>query len=692
MAKIEKLTNIDGTTIYPKTLASAVIYDDNKSVSTMITNGVYANGSDAISVEEKRIPVDADTLQGHSSEYFVNNVQLNETKEFLNNRIDNIVTSGDGSGSNSELIDIRTGHDGTVYSSAGAAVREQIGELKRTLENFENQSGLLPIVSVVEEMMDITKKYVLKSTGTIWQYRKEMVTQKVTEQIVGTADNPYSVGRLSNGDPNGLSGYFTTPYIDLQKYSVPFTLYLKGAPFSYTTPLNTSSASYLRHSQYDTSKVHLHTELTQMGAFVTFWSGAVMTDVGDGSVEIAFTPPVTNKSVNVGYVRFSGYGTEADANVYIEYETEVEIEMWHDTGVEYNNDSDEDYVNIKQFTLANPSVEAFMDTVEYNPTDYSYTNVAEYSRSDYYRKDLPFPIILGWNKNANAVQYTVSINTVRNVLTTGMQIYYTQENSLSVWNLIPDKIYYYKVYALCADGTTELIKDDSFTTSAGCTRMLNIEGIQNVRDIGGYMAGVGTSAMVKYGLIYRGSAMDEKTSDRLRITDKGRQDMLLRVGIKTDLDLRGHNNVSEGALGDDIDFYTPQYSYLSYTNAITDATAKSCFKTMLEYIVTQLTANKPVYIHCSGGCDRTGTLVFLLLGLLGVSESDLAKEYELSAFSPIGNGRYRNSTSYNYSGMVEAIKAYGSTDTNLVDKFVAFATECGISDETITSFRNLMLV
>jgi hypothetical protein len=99
-------------------------------------------------------------------------------------------------------------------------------------------------------------------------------------------------------------------------------------------------------------------------------------------------------------------------------------------------------------------------------------------------------------------------------------------------------------------------------------------------------------------------------------------------------------------------------------------------------------------MHCQGGCDRTGTLSFLLLGLLGVSESDLAKEYELSSFSSIGFGRLRTTTAvvdtYDYVGMVEALKAYSGN--TITDKFFNFATTgCGISTETITAFRNLML-
>lgn len=138
------------------------------------------------------------------------------------------------------------------------------------------------------------------------------------------------------------------------------------------------------------------------------------------------------------------------------------------------------------------------------------------------------------------------------------------------------------------------------------------------------------------------------------------------------------------------------YKKIGYTNyaiAFTDETYRAQFKEVLEWIVEQLTASKPIYMHCQGGCDRTGTLSFQLLGLLGVSESDLAKEYELSSFSNIGFGRLRTTTkavdTYDYVGMVEALKTY-SGDT-ITDKFVSFATDCGISNNTITSFRNLML-
>lgn len=546
----------------------------------------------------------------------------------------------------------------------------------------------------IAECTDKTKFYVLPD-GFIYAYMNGgTVIQTVTEKIVGTADNPWGTGRLgSSGSVSTQAGCVVTPYIDLTKYPVPFEIHLEGITFAGQT--------YNTCSQYKTDKTHIVRHDANTAGFQTNWRNATFTANGDGTALVSVTAIPTNKSdVVVGYTRFTAYGTEADANVYVQYKAEVSGSMWVNTGhafvpADYEARilslekeiaalAKDEGVNIATFTLANPAAKAFMATAAYDDADYSYTNVTNYAGSDYYRKDQPLPVIIGWDKNDTATQYTVSINTVSGVLNAGTQTYYAKDPRLTIWNLIPGKTYYYKVYALCADGSAVWIKDGSFTTTAGSPRMLNIDGIQNVRDIGGY-TGL-NSKKVKYGLVYRGSAMDEAIASTFRISDIGAQEMCQRVGIKTDVDLR--YGYTESALG--IDFLNTPTGYESYSAAITNATQRGNFKTLLEGIVTQLTNAKPVYIHCQGGCDRTGTLVFLLMGLLGVSESDLAKEYELSSLSAIGKKtRTRNSTTYDYKGMVAAIKAYsGST---LADKFVAFATACGVESATITSFRNLML-
>lgn len=54
----------------------------------------------------------------------------------LGNRINNIVANNNPTEGNTELIDIRSGYDGTTYTSAGEAIRKQIGSLSEDLDTL----------------------------------------------------------------------------------------------------------------------------------------------------------------------------------------------------------------------------------------------------------------------------------------------------------------------------------------------------------------------------------------------------------------------------------------------------------------------------------------------------------------------------------------------------------------------------
>ena len=129
------------------------------------------------------------------------------------------------------------------------------------------------------------------------------------------------------------------------------------------------------------------------------------------------------------------------------------------------------------------------------------------------------------------------------------------------------------------------------------------------------------------------------------------------------------------------------------------AQTKECF----EFVLNSVRANKPVYFHCSLGRDRTGTLGILLLGLLGVPEGDISKEYELTYFAPVGYSvsssdkannqtpTYKNTRmAWVYSDVTPYFWGLAGEGTfaSGVEKYLL---SIGITQAQIDEFRELML-
>lgn len=210
-------------------------------------------------------------------------------------------------------------------------------------------------------------------------------------------------------------------------------------------------------------------------------------------------------------------------------------------------------------------------------------------------------------------------------------------------------------------------------TSAGATAW-------NVRDLGGWPCDGGT---VKYGLLIRGGKLVAADRDVL-VGD---------LGIQHDLDLRGREgggsgdepDMTESPLGSDV-WYTRTQQYAWYA-----LTPVATWQAYLRCVIDAVTHREPVYFHCTAGADRTGTLACVLEGLLGMSQSDIDKDYELTTFYS-GSGsdataRRRNES--DWKGLINAINAV-SGDT-FRDKCVRFAVgTCGMSLADINAYRAAM--
>ena len=246
------------------------------------------------------------------------------------------------------------------------------------------------------------------------------------------------------------------------------------------------------------------------------------------------------------------------------------------------------------------------------------------------------------------------------------------QNNISIDNLKTNTTYYYRVSVNGQEYS------GSFKT-AESTRFVSIPGLVNTRDIGGYTTQSGK--LIKQGLVIRGVELDGLQYSKYYIPSEYLSYVKETFGFVYDMDLRAASIYAgeyTSRLGIPHKFYnSPQYG------GIFD----SWYHDSLRQIFTDLADSQkyPMYLHCTWGTDRTGTVVFLLQGILGVSVEDMIREYNLSAYSD--PNRVQNN---DLDALISGLEPYAG-DT-LQEKIVTYLTEViGITDAQIASIRNIFL-
>lgn len=198
-------------------------------------------------------------------------------------------------------------------------------------------------VSSVEEMTDTNMVYVLTETGHLWANMETEIEQEVTvtDKIVGTADNPYQVGRLSSGGgvSTDVTTHVVTPFIDLTqaKYAgKTIQLHLDGNRY-----VTESNETYIMSALFKTDKTVLNgrsaTCLDKNYGILTTIANMSAVINGEKSATLTITVPPSWSGTVIGYMRFCGLGSEEASNVYITY-PDVQIvkgKQWTDTGLTY---------------------------------------------------------------------------------------------------------------------------------------------------------------------------------------------------------------------------------------------------------------------------------------------------------------------------------------------------------------------
>ncbi len=351
------------------------------------------------------------------------------------------------------------------------------------------------------------------------------------------------------------------------------------------------------------------------------------------------------------------------------------------------------------------------------------------------------PVKLSWQSNGS-VKYELRLADNENFINAKTYEISGLQSEISVYNLLPSTTYYWKV---SGDNQGDESQPSTFTTEKLSVRLIYAEGTSNVRDIGGWAAG---SGKVNYGKIYRGNQLNGFGSwGDNKLTENGLKTFASDLNIKAEIDLRTQGKDDADQTENFVNAAYPYYKYtigqytdifeariwnslpndgktksdtmsntndarrLSYAtgNAVRNENAmKLSLKNIFDSLADE--NNYPVYIHCNAGADRTGTVAFLLNGLLGVSESDLIKDFELTSFSKVSGLRYRSElkdgafteigvmkNDYDnfvaFGALINAIKTnYGEEGKPLSAAIENFLTDyVGVSRKNIEKIKKIML-
>ncbi len=307
----------------------------------------------------------------------------------------------------------------------------------------------------------------------------------------------------------------------------------------------------------------------------------------------------------------------------------MNIQKTDGTNVEYRiADIDSVWFSIiEECDIENEKAREFLDNTDYSAdTAYTVSNVLKYWKTS--KGDRPAPVTISWEGTASKLIMSVSPDFA--VLPDAQRMAAPAELSVStspqkVYNLIPGVKYYYKVL----DASSNVIKSGCIRP-VGPLRMIK-DVASNVRDLGGWKVQGG--GHIAYGRLYRGAKID-------KITSSGKEIFLHDLNISLDMDLRGIKDSESDIkqIVSDADYLIfPVEKNLGRGTGNTQELYQKAIRTIIQY----LSEDKNVYFHCAGGADRTATLAFLIEALVGVSESDMSKDYELTTFDS-SNKRARN--------------------------------------------------
>lgn len=315
-------------------------------------------------------------------------------------------------------------------------------------------------------------------------------------------------------------------------------------------------------------------------------------------------------------------------------------------------------------------------------------------------KSYPTPVRLKWKtKGVKAKKYVVRLSTDPQMKKA--KSYVADKKFIDIDNLMTGQQYFWQVYV---KGKKSVITPvNKFRTKEGF-RTIRMPGVSNVRDLGGKKVKGG---VIRQGMLFRSGRLNNITAEGKKVANKD-------LKLKTEFDLRKPGTTigeeatgSSSVLGSKVKYVTlsgtggTQFFYLfEYLWPGMWETAKIKDPELNKNLIAQeirVLANKnnyPVIFHCKIGRDRTGTLAFIVGGLLGAKKNDLYKDYEMSFYSIDGcepTGATPEGISKRAKKIYNEINKYGSARDSFSKRVELFLRDCGVSKKDIKKVRRNLI-
>ena len=318
--------------------------------------------------------------------------------------------------------------------------------------------------------------------------------------------------------------------------------------------------------------------------------------------------------------------------------------------------------------------------------------------------------------------------------------------STSITNLKVGAVYTWSVSAISVDKEVSS-KSHEFTTVDSSVRLIDIDGLSNVRDCGGWTGLDGKR--IKQGLLYRGEEFNKQNNGRAgssasdyhydpskasaddpygqKITEKGINTVVNELKIKTEVDIRGYetfdweNRINyspaecgglvgelpdgrkdpeNGVVGiiDDVNYVICPV-HTNRDKLYYDSYGREACKNFFSMLADKET-RLPMYFHCAQGKDRTGFLATLFQALLGVSKENILRDYLLSNLGKTGSVSISKITSnYNYvdyflEGKEVSTQSgvkYQAEGETIAERAYNYLLSCGLTEDQLDTILDTFL-